>query len=95
MYFSEGIFTGPVILGGGALTILGTTIDFIKLKHERSMTEALLATYLLSVGFVLRHLLVVIPFTLFLWITLLLTSGGDTLIAISGVTISSPASVSA
>ena len=44
MHISEGILTGPVLLGGGALTLLGTTIGFRKLNHERIMTVALLAS---------------------------------------------------
>lgn len=45
----------------------------------------MLAAYLLPAGLVLRHLLVVILFTLFLWVTFFLTSGGNTLIAISSL----------
>lgn len=44
MHISEGILTGPVLLGGGALTILGTAIGLRKLNYERIMTVALLAS---------------------------------------------------
>ncbi|MFH2124247.1 MAG: cobalt transporter CbiM [Pseudomonadota bacterium] len=44
MHISEGILTGPVLLGGGALTILGTAVGFRKLHYERIMTVALLAS---------------------------------------------------
>ena len=44
MHISEGVLTGPVLLGGGALTILGTTIGLRRLNYERIMTVALLAS---------------------------------------------------
>ncbi|MBW6520136.1 MAG: cobalt transporter CbiM [Desulfoarculaceae bacterium] len=44
MHISEGILTGPVLLGGGALTIIGTTIGLRRLNYERIMTVALLAS---------------------------------------------------
>lgn len=44
MHISEGILSGPVLLGGGALTILGTAIGFRRLNYERIMTVALLAS---------------------------------------------------
>ncbi|MEK6202357.1 MAG: cobalt transporter CbiM [Desulfobulbaceae bacterium] len=44
MHISEGIHTGPVLLGGGALTIVGTAIGFRRLNYERIMTVALLAS---------------------------------------------------
>lgn len=44
MHISEGILSGPVLLGGGALTILGTAIGFRRLNSERIMTVALLAS---------------------------------------------------
>jgi cobalt/nickel transport system permease protein len=44
MHISEGILTGPVLLGGGALTILGTAFGFRRLNYERIMTVALLAS---------------------------------------------------
>ncbi len=44
MHISEGILTGPVLLGGGALTILGTAIGLKRLNYDRIMTVALLAS---------------------------------------------------
>lgn len=44
MHISEGILSAPVLLGGGALTIVGTTIGLRKLNYERIMTVALLAS---------------------------------------------------
>lgn len=44
MHISEGILTGPVLLGGGVLTILGTAIGLKRLNYERIMTVALLAS---------------------------------------------------
>jgi cobalt/nickel transport system permease protein len=41
MHISEGILSGPVLLGGGCLTILGTAIGFKSMDSERIMTVAL------------------------------------------------------
>lgn len=43
MHISEGILSGPVLLGGGTLTLLGTAMGFTRLNQERIMTVALLA----------------------------------------------------
>ncbi len=64
MHISEGILTGPVLLGGGVLTILGTAIGLKRLNYERIMTVALLSsTFLVAslihvpIGPVSAHLL--------------------------------------
>ncbi len=44
MHISEGILSGPVLFGGGTLTLLGTAIGFTRLNQERMMTVALLAS---------------------------------------------------
>jgi cobalt/nickel transport system permease protein len=44
MHISEGILSGPVLLGGGTLTLLGTAMGFTRLNQERIMTVALLAS---------------------------------------------------
>lgn len=43
MHISEGILSGPVLLGGGSLTVLGTAIGFKKIDQEQFMTVALFA----------------------------------------------------
>lgn len=44
MHISEGVLSGPVLLGGGIATILGTAIGLKKVNFERIMTVALLAS---------------------------------------------------
>ncbi len=44
MHISEGVLSGPVLLGSGAATIIGTAIGLRKVNHERLMTVALLAS---------------------------------------------------
>ena len=49
MHISEGIVSAPVLIGGGALTAIGTTIGLKKLDYDRIMTVSLLtATFFVA-----------------------------------------------
>lgn len=43
MHISEGVLSVPVLLGGAALTIVGTAIGLRRVGHERLMTVAVMA----------------------------------------------------
>ncbi len=43
MHLSEGILSGPILLSGGVLAVMGTAIGLRKIDQERIMTTALLA----------------------------------------------------
>jgi cobalt/nickel transport system permease protein len=43
MHISEGVLNGPVLLGGGVATVIGTAIGLTRLNYERIMTVAMLA----------------------------------------------------
>ena len=43
MHISEGVLSGPVLLGGAALTVCGTAIGLKKIDYDRIMTVAILS----------------------------------------------------
>ena len=43
MHISEGVLSAPVLIGGGALTAVGTAIGLKKLDYDRIMTVSILA----------------------------------------------------
>lgn len=49
MHISEGVLSGPVLIAGGALTVVGTAIGLKKLDYDRIMTVSLLtATFFVA-----------------------------------------------
>jgi cobalt/nickel transport system permease protein len=44
MHISEGVLSAPVLIGGGALTAVGTAIGLKKLDYDRIMTVSILAS---------------------------------------------------
>jgi len=43
MHISEGVLSGPVLLGGAGLAVLGTTIGLKKIDYDQIMTVAILS----------------------------------------------------
>ncbi|MFW5489122.1 MAG: cobalt transporter CbiM [Desulfovibrio sp.] len=43
MHISEGVLSGPILLAGGALTVVGTAIGLKKMDYDHVMTVALVA----------------------------------------------------
>jgi cobalt/nickel transport system permease protein len=43
MHISEGVLSGPVLLGGASLTVLGTAIGLKKIDYDQIMTVAILS----------------------------------------------------
>lgn len=43
MHISEGVLSGPVLLGGAALSVAGTAIGLKKIDYDRVMTVAILS----------------------------------------------------
>lgn len=77
------------ILAAGALTlVVALTGSFLVAATGLLAATLLLFGARLRTALVLRHLLAVNLFTLFLWLTLPLTYGGDTLTTIGGIAIS-------
>lgn len=49
MHISEGVLSPPVLLAGGALTVIGTTVGIRNLNYDRIMTVSLLtATFFVA-----------------------------------------------
>ncbi|WP_207261672.1 cobalt transporter CbiM [Desulfovibrio sp. Huiquan2017] len=49
MHISEGVLSGPVLLGGAALTVVGTAIGLKKIDYDRIMSVAILsATFFIA-----------------------------------------------
>lgn len=43
MHISEGVLSGPVLLGGAALTVMGTAIGLKRIDYDQIMTVAILS----------------------------------------------------